>query len=311
MNIPKQAEDAGRYLRGYFSFPSARSAFAAFLRACRLGPTDVVLLPAYIGWSPREGSGVFDPIAEGGFKYDFYRLDSRLHIDLEHLESMLRSNPVRLVLLIHYFGYVDPAYPEAVAMARSSGALVLEDEAHAMLTDLIGNACGRLGDACLFSLHKMLPVRTGGMLVTNPEVRFEVTAGELPQQDTVVPWHYDLAAIASKRRENAQALDGLLRRLGDWVDPLRQQLGPGEVPQTYPLLVRPGCRDQIYFAMNSAGFGVVSLYHTMISFINPQRFSDAHQISQRILNLPVHQDVVPDQLEAMVRALKACVRSLG
>ena len=62
--IPKVACDVGAYRRTMVAFPSARTAFKAFLARAGFSAGDRVLLPAYVGWSPREGSGVFDPVRE-------------------------------------------------------------------------------------------------------------------------------------------------------------------------------------------------------------------------------------------------------
>ena len=82
MFISKIAADARRYRRPFRQFDSARAALKAILEAQQFNRHDTVLLPAYVGWSPREGSGVFDPIAELGLRFGFYRVDSRLNIDL-------------------------------------------------------------------------------------------------------------------------------------------------------------------------------------------------------------------------------------
>jgi dTDP-4-amino-4,6-dideoxygalactose transaminase len=60
--------------------------------------------------------------------------------------------------------------------------------------------------------------------------------------------------------------------------------------------------------MNAAGFGVVSLYHTLISQVPPQSFPAAVRVSRRILNLPVHQDISHEALEAMVSELARQLR---
>ena len=77
----------------------------------------------------------------------------------------------------------------------------------------------------------------------------------------------------------------------------------GNIPQTFPiLLVDNKIRDDAYFKMNERGYGVVSLYHTMIAELD-ETFIKAHDISRRILNLPVHQDVKKSQLDQMLRLL--------
>lgn len=55
--------------------------------------------------------------------------------------------------------------------------------------------------------------------------------------------------------------------------------------------------------MNEAGFGVVSLYHTMIDAISDRDFPDSHRLARTIFNLPVHPDATPAALAAMVDRL--------
>jgi dTDP-4-amino-4,6-dideoxygalactose transaminase len=289
------------FLRPASFFPRARDAFKAFLAETGLGPDERVLLPAYIGWSPREGSGVFDPICELGVAAGFYGVDERLRVDLDDLEAQLITGGVRVVVLIHYFGYVDPGYEQAVSLARAAGARILEDEAHAMLTDLVGGGCGRLGDACIFSLHKMLPVTSGGMLVHNGPS----PTADGPDREGLSPWQYDLFAIAQKRRRNAEALTALLEADPiEGVEPLWPRLQSFEVPQTYPVLIHGASRFDLYTRMNEEGFGVVSLYHTLIDRLSREAFPRSHAVADKILNLPVHQDVDQFALERLVMGLR-------
>jgi dTDP-4-amino-4,6-dideoxygalactose transaminase len=104
-------------------------------------------------------------------------------------------------------------------------------------------------------------------------------------------------------------LDKLVRDLAPEVEPLFGAPGCGEFPQSYPLLIRNSSRDRIYCEMNATGFGVVSLYHTLIEPISPGRFPASATVSRHILNLPVHQDASKEALESMVRELAVCVRS--
>jgi dTDP-4-amino-4,6-dideoxygalactose transaminase len=311
MHIEPLPRHVSRFRRPYLKFKNARSAFKAFLETIRLGPDEKVLLPAYVGWSAREGSGVFDPVAELGLSYDFYRVNDQLHIDLKHLRQQFRTHRIKVLVIIHYFGYVDPGYAEAVSIARKHGAWVLEDEAHAMFTDLVGGVSGRLGDACIFSLHKLLPVKIGGMLLVNQGRECILDQIKCPEVSLPLPWEFDLTEISRRRRENAELLSDLLRPLAGEVDPLWGHPRPGEVPQTYPVLVRNVSRDQLYFALNEAGFGAVSLYHTLINPIKPEDFPVSHQLARQIFNLPVHQDVEPDMLKSMVKQLSECILALS
>ena len=304
--IEKTAKQADVFHRPVRFYANARTAFKSLLCSLNLRAGQEVLLPAYVGLSAKEGSGVFDPVAELQLPYDFYRLDENLCIDVDHLETRLRSGRFKVLVLIHYFGYVDPLYKQAVQLARRYGVWVIEDEAHALFTDWVGGACGRLGDAGIFSLHKMLPIQ-GGMLAINPR-HAELLESHPPQQIGLPsPWTYDYFAIAQRRRRNARYLTDILAPLTDQVVLLRPSPAVGEVPQTLPVLINGCSRDSLYFALNEAGFGAVSLYHTMIPQITRQQFPDAHRVSSRILNLPIHQDVEIAQLDALVETLEKLI----
>jgi dTDP-4-amino-4,6-dideoxygalactose transaminase len=306
--ITKRAENSHKYARRIIPFQSARNAFSAILSALEIAPGKV-LLPAYIGWSPREGSGVFDPIASLHLDYSFYALDERLRIDIDSLRTELQSGCIRVLVIIHYFGYVDPSYAEAVNIAKEYDVFVLEDEAHAMLSDVVGGICGRLGDACIYSFHKILPVPFGGAaVVSDPES--SLAKALVADPDSAAPlYDFDLNRIADKRRTNSLVLDKLVQKLAPEIEPLFGAPRCLEFPQTYPVIVRNGSRDRLYHEMNAAGFGVVSLYHTLISQISSNSFPATAKVSRHILNLPIHQDVSKDALESMVHELAVRVRN--
>jgi dTDP-4-amino-4,6-dideoxygalactose transaminase len=306
--ITKRAENSSNFARLIIPFQSARKAFGAILRALDIADGKI-LLPSYIGWSPREGSGVFDPIALLDLDYSFYALDERLHIDIDSLRTELQSGCIRVLVIIHYFGYVDPSYEEAIKIAREHGVFILEDEAHAMLSDVVGGICGRLGDACIYSFHKILPVPSGGAAVVN-DPESPLAKALVPDPDCALPLcDFDLNRIAYKRGANSLVLDKLVRKLGPSIEPLFGAPGCDVFPQSYPVMIRSTSRDRLYHEMNAAGFGVISLYHTLISQISSDSFPAAAKVSRRILNLPIHQDVSEDALESMVRELAVRVRS--
>jgi dTDP-4-amino-4,6-dideoxygalactose transaminase len=116
------------------------------------------------------------------------------------------------------------------------------------------------------------------------------------------PWQYDLTALAKHRCRNAQLIQELIQPLRGRVDPL-WQLSQGVVPQTYPVLVHTPSRDLVYERMNAAGFGVVSLYHTLIDEISREDFPDSFELSRTIMNLPVHQEATEVSLTAMIEEL--------
>jgi dTDP-4-amino-4,6-dideoxygalactose transaminase len=305
--ITKSAKNSSNYARRILPFQAARKAFGAILNALEIS-RGKVLLPAYIGWSPREGSGVFDPIASLHLDYGFYALDERLRIDIEWLRTELQSGCICVLVIIHYFGYVDPAYAEAVKIAKEHDVFVLEDEAHAMLSDIVGGICGRLGDACIYSFHKILPVESGGAAIIN-DPESPLAQSLVADPDCELPLsQFDLKCVADRRRANCLTLDRLVRELAPKISPLFGAPSFCEFPQSYPVMIPNDSRDRLYHEMNAAGFGVVSLYHTLIPQISSECFPAAAKVSRHILNLPVHQDASEKELEWMVIELAGRVR---
>ena len=304
--ISKVALNPANFRRKLVMYNRARDGFSAYLKAIEIADDECVLLPAYIGWSAREGSGVFDPVKELGVKHSFYALDEFLNIDLANLKRSFEQNKVKLFVIIHYFGFVDPCYEEAIAVARDSGVKVLEDEAHSFYTNFVGGLTGFMGDASIFSLHKMFPVKDGGILSIADSEQTLVSE----KVDIEFPIVYDFAKIARKRVENTLLIAELLEGHSDKVTIMKPCLKVGEVPQTYPILIKTVSRDKLYEKMNGAGFGVVSLYHTMIDLIAEGEYPKSHLVAKRILNLPVHQDADPIQIKAMVTTLLEQINSL-
>jgi dTDP-4-amino-4,6-dideoxygalactose transaminase len=154
----------------------------------------------------------------------------------------------------------------------------------------------------------MLPVSSGGLLCLNGMGLNGGLSPETEAVDTLA--NFDLVAIAEKRLENASAIQEGLKDYCDEVLPLRPQLTSGEVPQTFPVVIRNVSRDKLYEMMNAAGYGVVTLYHTMIDSISEQDFPLSHDLAKHIFNLPMHQDVNLDQIEPMLECLMACIAEL-
>jgi hypothetical protein len=62
--------------------------------------------------------------------------------------------------------------------------------------------------------------------------------------------------------------------------------------------------------MNAEGFGLISLYHELIGEID-QSFSAERKVSDRITNLPIHQDADPARVQSMIDRLCAIVDEIG
>ncbi|WP_455668050.1 DegT/DnrJ/EryC1/StrS family aminotransferase [Phocaeicola sp.] len=305
MKIEKIALEQN-YQRTFYYYERARDGFSYLLSNISHDDDGIVLLPSFIGWSCNEGSGVFDPVRESGLKYDFYAMDEQLHIDVDDLYKKLANSKVVVFVIIHYYGHIDPQYTEIIDLVRKYDCIILEDEAHALYSDLIDGICGRSGDAFIFSLHKMLPCRKGGVLgVINETI--------LPRPNTELAldkiFCYDLWAISQKRKENVNLLFTLIRRV-DGVRSLWHTINQAETLQTFPVIIKDVDRDILYEKMNDNGFGVVSLYHTLIPEIDKEKYAISYELSKRIMNLPVHQDADSNEIIEMCEKLQEIILKL-
>ncbi|HLN15235.1 MAG TPA: DegT/DnrJ/EryC1/StrS family aminotransferase [Acidimicrobiales bacterium] len=80
--------------------------------------------------------------------------------------SRLVTGDTVAVVVIHEFGYVFADIAERCAEWRARGLAVLEDCAHLVGTTPEGERVGIYGDAALYSLPKVLPAPSGGLLRT-------------------------------------------------------------------------------------------------------------------------------------------------
>jgi dTDP-4-amino-4,6-dideoxygalactose transaminase len=283
----------------FWWFPRGRDAFEHVLRSPE-GRGRKVLLPAYIGWGPVEGSGVFDPVESTRAPFEFYRMKGDLEIDAASAKRAIEANPGSLLLLIHYFGFRDRSVSRLKKLAREHDCRIVEDFAHGLFTFLRDPVVDF--DWGVFSLHKMLPYPNlkGGLLVSAHPVK--------GAREYLGFHRYDLGGIARARRENYAAALERVQALGPpGLSVLRPDLREN-VPESFPILLEHReMRDGVHRAMNEAGYGLISLYHQLIDRTDAS-FRTERRISDRITNLPIHQDANPRDVVRMVDALDRVLR---
>lgn len=301
MIIAKKPEKRSLFRRNYYYFNKARDAFRFSLEyfdICKKG----ILLPSYIGWSPKEGSGVFDPIKQLGCKHQFYRLNKKLEIDVEDLIEKANKEKPAAILIINYFGFVDPNVKLIYEFCKEKKILLIEDQAHSMLTDLVGWVSGNYSTISFYSLHKILPIREGGILVVNSAEELGLRLGK--NKMYLGFFRYNLSQIAKKRVANWRIISRYLRKRNEpKIVPLHNMLYKGIVPHSFPVLIECFSRDELYFELNNRGYGVTSLYHTLIEELKEKNYPDSYYISKRILNLPVHQETNNEEINEMISVL--------
>jgi dTDP-4-amino-4,6-dideoxygalactose transaminase len=292
-----------------FFYGSAREGMLDFLTHALDVPNDGVLLPAFIGWSPKEGSGVFDPVLALGARAGFYGIQADLSVDLCDLESRLRNDAFRVLVVIHYFGRTDPAISEIKDMADKYNVLVVEDLAHGFFSAISDGEAGKHCHVKLFSLHKMFPMEAGGLVTYADSSLVDGQKSTRPQLAVDV-MSYNWDGIGLLRRRNFQLLAELLAGLpecGEDFVLIWPQLDAHDVPQTLPVRITGNNRDEVYVGMNADGFGMVSLYHTLIDAVQAG-FEDAVDLSEHIINFPVHQDIETGAFTLMVESFRRNLR---
>jgi len=315
MILSKAACEVKNYKLCEYYYDSAREALLDLLLIMKNdGLIETIFVPGYVGWSPKEGSGIFDPINKlTNVSVEYYRMDNRLNIDLNCLYTRIENlvNKKFAVLIVNYFGFIDPNVEDVYSRVKQHYGWIIEDNAHGFFTSLYSKHSA--ADATFFSLHKMFPFSKGGSLrVQNDTLRRYPFEGKHISQIDYNPWIYDIAQIAFARRSNYEKLDKLIRldKYSPCFQPLKGKLDGWTIPHTYPVIIKAGNRAKIYELMNQAGYGVVSLYHTLIEPLRNLAHSDAWSLSKRILNLPVHQDVNANEYEYMIELLsKFCLET--
>lgn len=154
-------------LIGTFMGRDALALAAAYLD---LGAGDTVLLPAY------NCKEVVRPFARRT-RLAFYDVRPDLTVDPDELRARIRTTRIKMVLIINYFGFLQPFRKEVKQICAEQGAVLVEDCAHSLLTA----GSGDTGDLSVYSFRKLLPLPDGGGLRVNlagrpPNPRFHPAA---------------------------------------------------------------------------------------------------------------------------------------
>jgi len=305
--IEKTCKKTNNYKEEIYFYDRARDGFSELLKGLKNEHKDIkLLLPAFIGYSPNEGSGIYDPVIENDIKHEFYELDNKLQIVISEFEEKLKNTQEKVVvLLVHYFGYIDKNIDKILKISNSYNAYIIEDCAHAFYTDYVDSKCGKFGNATIYSLHKMFPFESGGMLKINKpgENNIKGNAGSKAKYSSML-FEYDFKNISDKRKSNARIIEKNIKGIKG-IELLRKcDSYKNNTPQTYPILIKEYDKNMFYHKLNATGYGVVSLYHTMIKPLENEKYNKANYTAQHILNLPVHQDVDEEQLISMCNEIK-------
>lgn len=140
-------------LIGTFMGRDALSLASSYLN---LGGEDCVLLPAYTC------QDVLKQFVNTATVL-FYDVGPDLTISPDQILAHLLGRKVRMMLMINYFGFLQPYRREIKDICADRGVFLIEDCAHSLLTE----GSGETGDLAIYSFRKILPVPDGGALKVN------------------------------------------------------------------------------------------------------------------------------------------------
>ncbi len=109
----------------------------------------------------------------------------------------------------------------------------------------------------------------------------------------------DFDRIVANRRRNFFFLMGRLR---DVAPPVISELPPGVCPLFYPLWVEN--KDRVRSRLLDLGIQAIDFWRTGHSALRPGDFPDVDRLRQHVLELPSHQDLGPDAMEFVARAVR-------
>lgn len=288
---------------------SARSAFLHILRKLR-NEGKTLLLPGYIGMNQYEGSGVFDVVGISRIDYQFYPIDEKFAPQIDNLN--LSEDKDYCFLLIHYFGFPAHNFQEIIDLCKRRNIVLIEDCAHTLDGSYEGRKLGSIGDYAFHSIHKVLATDDGGVLVDNTgEGSFNFTPDdEGIKKETIARFAFaEQDKISDTRISNYQYYLKLLK-----VDPsfeiIFPELRKGVVPLNFPVLIKNGKREKLYFDLENEGIVTCALYYKMIPQVENSDLTISHNLSESILNLPVHQDTSKEDIELICSTFNELAKSL-
>jgi dTDP-4-amino-4,6-dideoxygalactose transaminase len=109
----------------------------------------------------------------------------------------------------------------------------------------------------------------------------------------------DYRSIRARRRENFARLAAWL---GDHATPARSDLPPGMCPLSFPILVAD--KRRAADALWAAGIGAIEFWNQGDAAAVGARHADSLFLRRHVLELPIHQDVRPEQLQYMAETVR-------
>jgi perosamine synthetase len=270
---------------------------------------------------------------DAGCKPRFYRVDEHFAVDIEQLRQVSGT-----LVVIHYFGFPQPAIARIAALCRVRGVALLEDCSHAFLSSLHNRPLGTFGDAATFSFYKSLGTVDGGglrdgdvacereppLLAAGAQLaawrkrwrdRAETDRDTLRQRfaDRVVsakarifdePWTYGRAmshlSLALALRIEPERV--IAQRRANYERLAQRKLEEGVVPLFHPLFVED--RVEMLVRLQAARIEPFIFGMFFHPSMDPDAFPDARRLRENLLCIPVHHDLSERDLARIEKVIR-------
>lgn len=304
--ITKAASKKDVFIKDLVFTKSARDAWKLIINSVKKKQGYVnILLPSYIGITQREGSGVFDPVESTRSEYSFYKVNSDLSIDYDSLEKLIETKKFNVLLVVHYFGFCRNDLDRIKSVCETNNMICVEDCAHAFHLWAEKEKLGTYGDFSFYSVHKYLPVNSGGVL---KNISKKIKLLDLPKEDQISLevatelLNSDYKKIREKRRHNFMIYEEKLSGING-IEPM-YKLENYEIPQSFPIRVKNKLREPLYFYLMNKNMPTTALYYRLIDELTIEEYPLSHKISEEILNLPLHQDIDNSDIIDLIKEIK-------
>ena len=264
-----------------------------------------ILIPAYVGLSKEEGSGILDPIKEAFTEFAFYKVDSQLDPELESLESMLKDFRPTHVLVVNYFGFLLSNRKEVFELLANHQVITVEDFAHLIEPLRKHSDTPMLAHYEVFSLHKTIGSKIGGGAILCETAKESITE-TINSSALKLFAKSDLNLISYLRWRNYNYLNSRINWNHDKIfKPFFSDGRTPILPLNLPIrLANLELRHEFYEYLTKEGIFPTALYHRLVPELQEANFPVSLKISQTILNLPTHQDVNLEELDILLLLIK-------
>jgi perosamine synthetase len=308
----------------------ARGVIYHLFRSMKLRSDEVVLAPDY-----HSGVEIW-AMRAAGVNLRYYPIRANFEADLDELRRLCTPE-VRVLYVVHYNGWSQPL-PELTELCRERGMVMVEDCALSFLSEAGGTPLGATGDYAFYCLYKTLPVPNGGLLVQNNRVLESLARLELEpcSMASLAACSAELFFEAVRGRSDAagRTLFWLKRRVGQALSaagvhrlpvgdmspdfstigldvakmniamsalpeaPMpRDDLEPGMCPLFFPLYVED--KPAAARAFQERGVNVTEFWNYGHPEAEAHTGADTQLLRRHVLELPIHQDVTPEQVQYM------------